>query len=137
MSNSENLSAYDHRSAYENSNDDQSEDIKEQKYKNERWTKIIKIEDAIHSQINIFLLKEEQEELESEPLKPFKARKQPWSLLFDPEKLVKGEKELKLENFQLTEHKLKEYAILCSILRQQIRDQAVIVDMAQPTLPNT
>jgi hypothetical protein len=56
--------------------------------------------------------------LESEPLKPLKAKKKPWSLLFDPEKLVKGEKELKMENFKLSEHELKKQALLCSKLRQ-------------------
>jgi hypothetical protein len=75
MSNSQELSAQDHRSEYENSNDNQSEPVNDNKYKNERWTKIIKIQDAIHSEIQIFLLKEELEELETEPLKPLKVKK--------------------------------------------------------------
>jgi hypothetical protein len=42
-------------------------------------------------------------------------------MVFDPEKLVKGSKELTLANFRLSEQDLKKWAISCSEIRENIR----------------
>ena len=100
----------------------------EPKYKNERWTKVLKIGEMDASNVFIVLIKEDHEYHLADPLPPKKTKKEPWALLFDPEKLVKDHGTLETKDFKLSKDELWKHATTCSQIRAQIRAKALFAE---------
>ena len=79
---------------------------------------MIKISDEMHSQIHLYKLKEDYDNLLEQPLKPRKGKKKPWQLTYDPEILEKEHGKLLMADFTLTNNQLKKQAVECSNLRE-------------------
>ena len=86
---------------------------------------MIKISDDMHSQINLVKLSEDFNRHLEHPMEPRKRKKKAWKLAFDPVELEKEHENLKMEDFALSEKKLKQYALACSSLRESIRNKAI------------
>jgi hypothetical protein len=67
------------------------------------------------------LLVHELEEFLNDPPPIKKPKKKKWEMIFDPESVLKGEKELILDNFKLSDLNLKKWAVSCSEIREAIR----------------
>ena len=89
----------------------------EKKYKYERWSRIIKINETEPSEINLQYLKDDIHQYHKNPMPLITNKKKPWSMVFDPELLVRDDVELKLDNFRLSRTVIKNMAIKCSNLR--------------------
>jgi hypothetical protein len=73
-----------------------------EKFTNEKWTKIIKIQDNQHNPDNLFLLVDELYEFMEDPPPIKKPKKKRWELIFDPEKMVREAQELTFDKFRLS-----------------------------------
>jgi hypothetical protein len=67
------------------SKEDQEEVDLENKYKNRKWTKIIKVEREERPVISIFSLLNDMESLDDLPSYTHKKKKAVWKMVFDPD----------------------------------------------------
>jgi hypothetical protein len=100
-----------------------------EKYKKAKWTKVIKLTQGELPMINIFSLLTDLEELDDLPSYARKKKKAKWEMIFDPDIFEEANPDLEMEQWKLTELKLKNMAVVCSELREGIRNQALMEEI--------
>ena len=76
--------------------------------------------------IHLSSIQEDYDQMKADPLAPRRAAQKPWELLYDPELLVEVHGALRTSDFALREEALKYYAEICTKLRTDLRQDALL-----------
>ena len=76
--------------------------------------------------IHLSSIQEDFDQMKADPLAPRRAAQKPWELLYDPELLVEVHGALRTSDFALREEALRYYAEICTKLRTDLRQDALL-----------
>ena len=76
--------------------------------------------------IHLSSIQEDFDQMKADPLNPRKATQKAWELVYDPDLLVEVHGVLRTSDFALKEEALKYYAEICTKLRSDLRQDALL-----------
>ena len=76
--------------------------------------------------IHLSSIQEDFDQMKADPLAPGRATQKPWELLYDPELLVEVHGARRTSDFALREEALRYYAEICTKLRTDLRQDALL-----------
>lgn len=98
----------------EGSDEEAKETAIEKAYKNRKWTKVFKISKGEVSQISLFSLLIDIQELEDLPSYTQKKRRAKWEMIFDPDIFLDANPDLQMDEWRLSEVQMKNMAVITS-----------------------